>query len=115
MIRSGGAPMDRGAALAAIRAQAAMVRTNAFELEQLGLTLSGRDLSTVSQADLVSYLVWISLLTSHTARVLATWGVGLVAYLDSAASSMESPESAAGSAGTVRRSAGAPRRWRGRS
>ena len=69
--------------LAAIREQAALVRANATELEQLGLTLSGRDLSTVDHADLVSYVIWISQFTSQTALVLASWGGGLVAYMES--------------------------------
>jgi len=42
--------------LAAIHAQAELVRRNAIELEQLGLTLSGRDVATVDRADLVSYV-----------------------------------------------------------
>jgi hypothetical protein len=69
--------------LAAIREQAALVRANATELEQLGLTLSGRDLSVVDHADLVSYVIWISQFTSQTALVLANWGSGLVAYMES--------------------------------
>jgi len=75
-------PGDPWQKLAAIRAQAAMVRNHATELEQLGLTLSGRNLSTVDHADLVSYLVWIALLTSQTAQVMANWGVGLVTYME---------------------------------
>jgi hypothetical protein len=69
--------------LAAIWAQADLVRTNAMELEQLGLTLSGRDVSSVDRADLVSYVVWISQFASQTALVLANWGFGLVGYMDS--------------------------------
>lgn len=109
-----GAPHDNGTTLAAIRAQTAMVRSNALELEQLGLTLSGRDLSTVNHADLVSYLVWISLLTSHTARVVATWGSALIDYLDSTTSAPE-PTSAAESTANLRPSADRPRRWWRRS
>jgi hypothetical protein len=71
--------------LGAIRAQAAMVRSNAVELEHLGLALSGRVPSAVEPADLVSYMVWISLLSGHTAQVMATWGLGLVAYVEDAA------------------------------
>lgn len=69
--------------LAAIHAQAELVRRNAIELEQLGLTLSGRDLATVDRADLVSYVVWISLFVSQNGLVLANWGFGLVGYMDS--------------------------------
>jgi hypothetical protein len=69
--------------LAAIHAQAELVRRNAIELEQLGLTLSGRDVATVDHADLVSYVVWISLFASQNGLVLANWGFGLVGYMDS--------------------------------
>jgi hypothetical protein len=69
--------------LAAIHAQAELVRRNAIELEQLGLTLSGRDLATVDRADLVSYVVWISQFVSQNGLVLANWGFGLVGYMDS--------------------------------
>lgn len=70
--------------LSALRAEVALVRANAVELEQLGLTLSGRDLPTVDHADLVSYVIWISQFASQTAVVLAHWGSGLVAYLEGA-------------------------------
>lgn len=69
--------------LAAIRAQVDLVHQNATELEQLGLTLSGRDLSDVDHADLVSYIIWISQFTSQNALVLANWGRGLAAYMES--------------------------------
>ena len=68
--------------LADLRIQAELVHSNAIELEQLGLTLSGRDLATVDHAELVSYVIWISQFTSQTALVLANWGFGLVRYLE---------------------------------
>lgn len=103
---------DVARTLAVIRAQAAMVRTHAFELEQLGLTLSGRDLDCVDIADLVSYLVWISQFTSHTARVLASWGVGLVAYVDATTNDTSALQAAGSSSVREDRStAGRTRRW----
>jgi hypothetical protein len=78
-----GSREDPWTKLAAIWAQADLVRTNAMELEQLGLTLSGRDVSSVDRADLVSYVVWISQFASQNALVLANWGFGLVGYMDS--------------------------------
>jgi hypothetical protein len=68
--------------LAAIRAQIALVQHNATELEQLGLTLSGRDLSDVDHADLVSYVIWISQFAGQNASVLANWGLGLIGYVE---------------------------------
>jgi hypothetical protein len=56
--------------------------SNAAELEQLGLTLSGRDPSAVDQADLASYVIWISQFAAQTNQIMATWGVTLIGYLD---------------------------------
>jgi hypothetical protein len=106
--------------LAAIRAQADLVRGNATELEQLGLTLSGRDLATVDHADLVSYVVWISQFASQTALVLANWGFGLVGYMESSLRSAgltppASPSPATAVSAQDARPAGRPRRRRRQS
>jgi hypothetical protein len=106
--------------LVAIHGQAELVRQNAIELEQLGLTLSGRDVATVDRADLVSYVVWISQFTSQNALVLANWGFGLVGYMESSLRSAgltplaTTPPATAASTKDVRQ-AGRPRRHRRRS
>jgi hypothetical protein len=100
--------------LAAIRAQVALVQRNAAELEQLGLTLSGRDLATVDHADLVSYVVWISQFTAQTNQVLANWGLGLIGYMESTlrAAGMTPPQDFAAAKNVP---AGVPQRWWRRS
>jgi hypothetical protein len=100
--------------LAAVWAQADLIRSNGVELEQLALTLSGRDVSAVDQADLVSYVVWISQFASQTALVLANWGFGLVGYMDSVLRSTS--RTASGSTPATARPAPRPtRRRRGQS
>jgi hypothetical protein len=84
--RSGpvGAADDPWRKLAALRAEATLVRSHATELEQLGLTLSGRDVDSIDHSDLVSYVIWISQFTSQATVVLAHWGFAMAAYLDGA-------------------------------
>jgi hypothetical protein len=103
--------------LATIRAQVALVERTAAELEQLGLTLSGRDLSAVDHADLVSYVVWISQFAGQTASVLATWGLGLIRYLEDnlLAAGMTPPVTSPPDSEPAESVRVQPRRWRRRS